>query len=95
MVLDGHVKEILAMDFAPNGYVFIHSRDKADVVDTKWRQDQATTQSEYGIFAPFAHIIPSPHTALPFLTSNSSVGLPILPSTPSIVHSALAKATTI
>jgi hypothetical protein len=21
MVLDGHIKEILAMDFAPNGYV--------------------------------------------------------------------------
>jgi hypothetical protein len=27
MVLDGHIKEILAMDFAPNGYVdFIHHR---------------------------------------------------------------------
>jgi hypothetical protein len=30
MVLDGHIKEILAMDFAPNGYVDSISSSELD-----------------------------------------------------------------
>jgi hypothetical protein len=30
MVLDGHIKEILAMDFAPNGYVVAHRMNGTD-----------------------------------------------------------------